>query len=175
MTIYHRKLANVIVFVDANGFQSDSRCSEIKAIADPLRVFEGFGFQCLEVDGHHLEAIQEAWELARSTSSQPTVIFAHTHKTGGTKLLPPVKHEESGLLSQPWHTKVPVWDLYIRLLDEQCSLLTEAAECEAIREAWSRHKKQVFSGGRVERLKNTLRPSYGAYLGTGILRPSGRC
>ena len=49
------------------------------------RRVEAFGWAAIEVDGHDVEAIDRAYEEARSTTGRPTAIIARTIKGKGVK------------------------------------------------------------------------------------------
>lgn len=114
MTIAFRKLRELILFVDVNLYQSEHRTSEVKPIADLAAVLRGFGFTglhsrdvvVLEINGHNFGEIRQAWNQALE-SAAPTVILAKTQKGGGSKHLLET-HHANGLLTQEWHTKVPL-------------------------------------------------------------------
>jgi transketolase len=60
------------------------------------RRVEAFGWAAIEVDGHDVEAIDRAYEEARSTTGRPTAIIARTIKGKGVKA---VENKEG------WHGK----------------------------------------------------------------------
>ena len=113
MTLATKKICNVTAIIDRNGFQSTLRIDAVKPIKNLSAVIEGFGLDCVNIDGHDASAVLAAWQ---SASKAPTVIVANTHKAGGSRYLEP----QNG--RQPWHGKVPDDQLYLRLLEEQVSL-----------------------------------------------------
>jgi len=124
------RLANLTTFVDLNGFQSKQRVEDVKPIANLRKVFEGFGLDVLEIDGHDTSAVAEAWRAARD---RPTVVLARTVKAGGSAFLAPET------ATQPWHGKVPDDDLYARIVEEQVAkadLPEVASELERWRTGW---------------------------------------
>ena len=60
------------------------------------RRVEAFGWAAIEIDGHDVEAIDRAYEEARSTTGRPTAIIARTIKGKGVKA---VENKEG------WHGK----------------------------------------------------------------------
>nr|WP_122012727.1 transketolase [Maliibacterium massiliense] len=81
-----RKLDNFIVFVDNNGLQVDGKIEEvvdIQPLADKMRAFN---FKVLEIDGHDLDQISDAIEMAKDFKA-PTCIIAKTVKGRGFKPL----------------------------------------------------------------------------------------
>ncbi len=55
---------------------------------DPLaEKYRAFGWNVLEVDGHDIDAIQEAFAAARAAKGRPTVIIAETVKGKGVSFM----------------------------------------------------------------------------------------
>lgn len=99
----HNKLDNLTVIVDDN---KASMLDFTKNIIDasPLSArFEAFGFECINVDGHDVLAVQEALKNAKQTKNgKPKAVFAHTLKGKGVEFLE--THPLSHILSiKPEH------------------------------------------------------------------------
>jgi transketolase len=87
MSAAHYKLDNLVVIVDKNNLQVDGFVSEIMAI-DPIdEKFKAFGFAVLNIDGHDMEQICEAFAKARQTQGKPTCIIANTVKGKGVSFM----------------------------------------------------------------------------------------
>lgn len=70
-------LSNLIGVVDRNGIQIDGFTKDVMPL-EPLKdKFEAFNWTVIEIDGHSVEAIYEAFGEAQSVN-RPTVIIAHT-------------------------------------------------------------------------------------------------
>ncbi|WP_341582256.1 transketolase [Marinobacter metalliresistant] len=78
----HHRLGNLTVVVDYNKLQSDSANSEVCNLEPLDERWASFGWQVLEIDGHDLAAIEQAFYDASQTSV-PTVVIAHTVKGKG--------------------------------------------------------------------------------------------
>ncbi len=77
-------LENVIVFVDANGYQLDGTTDEVLALGDVAQKFSDFGWAAFDVaDGNDVEAICSAVESAKAVSGKPKLIVLHTVKGKG--------------------------------------------------------------------------------------------
>ncbi len=109
-TLAQRKLTNVTAIIDLNGFQSELAVEHVKGIADYRRLFDGLGLSSIDIDGHDVNAVAEAWE---QNAGRPLVILAHTIKAGGSSYLAP----RAG--RQPWHGRVPDDELYLKIVAEQ--------------------------------------------------------
>jgi len=89
------KLHNLLVIVDANGFQAMGKTAEIMDLGDLEKKFAAFGFETRTVDGHDEAALDQAiTELVRSTVPGPRAIIAKTLKGKGVSFM-----EDSNL----WH------------------------------------------------------------------------
>lgn len=73
----HLGLEKLIVFYDYNEIQISGTTHRADS-TDYRRVFEGFHWQVLEIDGHDHDAIRQALETARQNLEQPTLIISHT-------------------------------------------------------------------------------------------------
>eukprot|EP00051_Salpingoeca_urceolata_P028549 m.487419 g.487419 ORF g.487419 m.487419 type:complete len:659 (+) comp25011_c0_seq1:89-2065(+) len=164
-TIYTRKATNITIIVDLNKFQSDNLISDIKPIANLELVFRGFGFEVERVDGHDADALASA---LRKLEGKLGVVLADTTKAGGTKLVGPSPHPETKLQWHPWHTKVPDWELYVQMVEEQLAVV-EAVSVGAFgaSAAWAQHRAEKLQEQTCRALPNGLRPSHGSLVGTG--------
>jgi transketolase len=87
MTSAHHNLDNVCAIVDNNGLQIDGRVEEVKSLGSIPEKWEGFGWNVVEIDGHDMAAILEAFQKASSIKGQPTIIVAHTIKGKGVSFM----------------------------------------------------------------------------------------
>lgn len=72
------KLHNVIGIVDRNNIQIDGFTEDIMPL-EPLRAkWESFGWHVQEIDGHNMNAINNAINEAKAIFSAPSLIIAHT-------------------------------------------------------------------------------------------------
>lgn len=98
MTAAHFALDNVCAIVDDNGIQLDGPTREIMDVEPLGAKFAAFGWAVLEVDGHSLSALQDAFRTAQATRGRPTVLLARTVKGKGVSFM-------EGQAS--WHGKAP--------------------------------------------------------------------
>mgnify|MGYP000415687452 CR=1 FL=1 len=72
------KLSNLIGIVDRNNIQIDGNTEDVMPL-EPLREkYDSFGWHVLEVDGHNIRHLIDAFEEAKAIYEKPTVIIAHT-------------------------------------------------------------------------------------------------
>lgn len=81
----HYKLDNVIVFVDVNGQQVDGAIADVMGIEPLSARLEGFGAAVQVVDGHDLEALEQA--AATAHGEKPLFILCYTDTARGIPLL----------------------------------------------------------------------------------------
>ncbi|HVL67716.1 MAG TPA: transketolase [Vicinamibacterales bacterium] len=80
--LYHR-LDNLCVVIDANALGQSQRTQFGHDIAGIASRWSAFGWHAIEVDGHDVQQLLEAYAEARRTSGRPTVIVARTLKGKG--------------------------------------------------------------------------------------------
>ena len=80
------KADNLIAFVDNNNLQLDGSLEEVMSPYPIGDKFKAFGWNVIEIDGHDVEQIADAVELASVVTGKPTVIVAHTIKAKGVTL-----------------------------------------------------------------------------------------
>ena len=88
MAAAHYKLDNLIAIVDKNGQQLDGFTSEVMPVFNLEKVFQGFGWNTLVINGHNILEIQQAIE--KKVKDMPTAIIAETVKSKG---LPSIEGE----------------------------------------------------------------------------------
>src|SRR5262245_7119979 len=81
------KLDNLCGITDVNGL-GQSRATMWQHDMDQFaRRWTGFGWKAIVIDGHDLNAILDAFEQARQTKGQPTMILARTLKGKGVSFV----------------------------------------------------------------------------------------
>ena len=73
----HFSLGKLILFYDKNNAQISGSTSRADS-TDIAKVFEGFGWQVLEIDGHDHVQISLAIDQAQEEKSKPSIIIGHT-------------------------------------------------------------------------------------------------
>ncbi len=91
-------LSNLTVLVDRNNIQIDGYTEDIMPL-EPLRAkYESFNWSVLEIDGHNIEAIVEAVNMAKAIHENPTVIICRTIPGKGVEFMENLPE---------WHGKPP--------------------------------------------------------------------
>ena len=99
MSAPHLGITNLTAFVDWNKAQIDGTVEEVMSLNPLSQKWESFGWHVQEIDGHDIDAIRRACDRARSNTSAPSVILAHTTKGKG------VAYMEKDIVG--WHGKAP--------------------------------------------------------------------
>ena len=87
MLAAHRKLDNLVVIVDNNGLQIDGKIDDVNSPYPIDKKFEAFRFHVINVDGHVLYALKQAFDYARTVNGQQTAIIAKTIKGKGVSFM----------------------------------------------------------------------------------------
>ena len=81
------QLDSLCAIIDLNGL-GQSRETQFGHDADTVAArWTAFGWHTLVIDGHDIDAVQQAFASARATSGKPTVIVARTLKGKGVSLM----------------------------------------------------------------------------------------
>ncbi len=81
------KVDNLVAIVDYNRIQLDGFVKDIMEVEPLVDKWLGFGWHVIEVDGHSIPALQEAFAQAAATKGKPTVVIAHTVKGKGVSFM----------------------------------------------------------------------------------------
>lgn len=87
MTASHYKLDNLCVIVDNNNLQIDGAVNEVMNPYPIDEKFRSFGFNVVNIDGHDIEQIIKALDIAKNTKGKPTAIIAKTVKGKGVSFM----------------------------------------------------------------------------------------
>lgn len=109
MTASHYKLDNLCAIVDYNNLQIDGKITEVMNSVPIDEKFKSFGFHVININGHSVEEILDAFEKARNVKGKPTAIIAKTIKGKGVSFM----ENQAG-----WHGKAPKKEEYERAMEE---------------------------------------------------------
>jgi transketolase len=87
MAAAHFKLDKIIAFLDNNGLQTDGAVADIMSIEPLEDKWRSFGWHVQRVDGHDVEQIISAIDLAKSTKDKPHIVIADTVKGKGVSYI----------------------------------------------------------------------------------------
>ncbi len=103
MTSNKYKLDNLCVIIDNNNLQIDGSIEEVMSSYPIDEKFKSFGFQIINIDGHNIQEIMDAFEVAKNVKNKPTCIIAKTIKGKGISFM------ENRV---EWHGKAPTEEQY---------------------------------------------------------------
>ena len=103
------KLDNLCVIVDNNNLQIDGTIEEVMSPYPIDEKFRSFGFEVINIDGHDIDEIMKAFEVARNIKEKPTCIIAKTVKGKGVSFM---EKQVS------WHGKAPNEEEYQKAMLE---------------------------------------------------------
>lgn len=109
MSASHYKLDNLCVIVDNNNLQIDGEINEVMSSYPIDKKFESFGFNVINVDGHDIEELINAFNTAKTVKGKPTAIIAKTIKGKGVSFM----ENQVG-----WHGKAPNEEQYNEAIKE---------------------------------------------------------
>jgi transketolase len=113
MSAGHYKLENLCAIVDVNRLQIDGWVQEVMSVEPLKEKYAAFGWNVIEIDGHDMPQILDAFTRARSENGKPSVILARTIKGKGVSFM---ENEAS------WHGTAPKKEQFEKALPE---LLTQ--------------------------------------------------
>ena len=87
MSSAHYKLSNLCGIVDKNGLQIDGKTEDVMDISPVGDKWRSFGWNVIEIDGHSMKDIVEAFGNARKFTKGPSVIIANTIKGKGVSFM----------------------------------------------------------------------------------------
>ncbi len=97
------KLDNLCVIVDNNNLQIDGTIEDVMSSYPIDEKFKSFGFQVINIDGHNVQEIIDAFDVARNVEGKPVCIIAKTVKGKGVSFM-------EGKVE--WHGKAPNQEQY---------------------------------------------------------------
>ena len=103
------KLDNLCVIIDNNNLQIDGTIEEVMSSYPIDEKFRSFGFEIIKIDGHNIDEILKAFEVARNIKGKPTCIIAKTIKGKGISFM----ENQVG-----WHGKAPNEEQYKQAIEE---------------------------------------------------------
>ena len=77
------KLDNLITFMDYNKLQIDGTTSEVIDLEDIEQKWNGFGWFTQRINGHDIDALDQAIENAKTQQEKPSMIICDTIKAKG--------------------------------------------------------------------------------------------
>jgi transketolase len=109
MAAAHYKLDNLVAIVDYNKLQATARVEDEMAVEPLSSKWRAFGWHAIEINGHDMQEILDAFQEAKDVRAKPSVIVAHTVKGKGVSFM------ENEI---EWHGKIVTEEDAKRAIDE---------------------------------------------------------
>ena len=119
MAAAHYKLDNMCIVIDNNGLQIDGNIADVMSPYPIVDKLVAFGFDVQAIDGHDFDAIEAAFNHARTVKGKPSAIVIKSTKGKGVSFM----ENNAG-----WHGKAPNDAEYAQAMAE---LKAQLAELEA--------------------------------------------
>lgn len=107
MSAGHYRLDNLCAIVDRNRLQISGSTEDVMHHDDLAARFAAFGWHVVSADGHDYDALAAAFEEAKNTKGQPTVLIANTIKGYGSGIM----ENKAG-----WHHHLPNQEEYEQII-----------------------------------------------------------
>ena len=83
----HYKLDNITAMIDRNYLQIDGNTEDVLKLEPLDKRWRSFGWYTIEIDGHDIKKIIEAFEEAKKIKNKPTMIILNTTKGKGVSFM----------------------------------------------------------------------------------------
>ncbi len=102
-------LDNLIGIIDCNRLQIDGWVKDVMEVEPLAAKYASFGWNVMRIDGHDMNQVVDALELAKEVVGKPVVILADTVKGKGVSFM----QDQAG-----WHGKAPNYAELTKALEE---------------------------------------------------------
>ncbi|MGB2629232.1 MAG: transketolase [Candidatus Acidiferrum sp.] len=134
MSAAHHKLDNLCAIIDVNRLQIDGWVREVMTVEPLAEKYRAFGWNVVEVDGHDIPQILDAFARAQEEIHRPSVILARTVKGKGVSFM----ENEAG-----WHGTAPKKEQFERALTELLTPDCPRARVNALLERADTNAREV--------------------------------
>ena len=110
------ELDNLCVVLDNNNLQIDGEIEKVGGMNNITEKFLSFGFNVINIDGHNMDSIIDAFTTAKQTKGKSTIIIAKTIKGKGISFM-----ENKA----EWHGKAPSEEEYNKAMEELNNIMIE--------------------------------------------------
>ena len=87
MTAAQNRLDNLCAIVDYNHVQLDGTTEQIKDLGDLAAKWHDFGWNVIQLNGHDMNQVLKAYEMAAAYQGKPSVLIADTVKGKGVSFM----------------------------------------------------------------------------------------
>ena len=83
----HYRLGNITAMIDRNFLQIDGNTEDVLQLENVADRWEAFGWHVLEIDGHNITEIYDAFHEAKAITNKPSMIVLNTVKGKGVSYM----------------------------------------------------------------------------------------
>ena len=87
MAAAHFRCDNLCAILDYNGYQIDGKVKDIMNVEPLTEKWQAFGWHTINIDGHKIAEILDAFEQAKAIKGKPAIIIAKTIKGKGVSFM----------------------------------------------------------------------------------------
>ena len=87
MAASHYRCDNLCALLDYNHYQIDGKISEVMELEPLADKWKAFGWYIIEIDGHNIKEILQAFDQAEKIRNKPSIIIARTTKGKGVSFM----------------------------------------------------------------------------------------
>jgi len=87
MAASHYRCDNICAMLDYNGYQIDGKVDDVMSLEPITDKWKAFGWHTIEIDGHDMAQILDAYQQAQCIKEKPSIIIAHTVKGKGVSFM----------------------------------------------------------------------------------------
>ncbi len=87
MAAAHFRCDNLCAILDYNGYQIDGKVKDIMNVEPLTEKWQAFGWHTINIDGHNIAEILDAFEQAKAIKGKPAIIIAKTIKGKGVSFM----------------------------------------------------------------------------------------
>ena len=87
MAAAHFRCDNLCAILDYNGYQIDGKVKDIMNLEPLTEKWQAFGWQTINIDGHNIAEILDAFQQAKAIKGKPVIIIAKTIKGKGVSFM----------------------------------------------------------------------------------------
>lgn len=107
MAAGHYKLDNLCAVIDRNRLQISGSTEDVMAHDSQEARWQSFGWNTISVDGNNINALDAAFNEAKTVKGKPTIVIANTTKGFGSAVM----ENKAG-----WHHRVPSAEEYAQIM-----------------------------------------------------------
>ena len=87
MAAAHFRCDNLCAILDYNGYQIDGKVKDIMNLEPLTEKWQAFGWHTINIDGHNIAEILDAFEQVKAIKGKPAIIIAKTIKGKGVSFM----------------------------------------------------------------------------------------